>query len=463
MEDVKLTQSLWLDTGYPRDKFPQAHGRIRCDVCIVGGGLSGIAAAEQLAAAGKDVVLVERDRILAGTTGNSTGKLTAQHGYVYADLLKQFGKDGARTYFEANEEAVRRGRDIAGEGEARPSDSYIFSQTRHGTEKLRREWDAYREIGIQGSFGKETELPFPVQASLSMVDELQIHPFRFGQRLARMAADHGARIYEMTAVRTMDFKKRTVSLSTGGMVEFKELVLATHYPIRGFRGLNIIKLAVNRSYISVAPTDRELKDQYISVDSPQRSIRTANIDGKIYMMLAGSNHTAGMKKETDEEYGRLAEDLENLFHLKGITHSWSAQDPQTPDLVPYVGQISDSLPHVYIATGFRKWGLSNSLAGSKILRDLITGRENAATKLYDPGRTGFGALLLQGLKINGLVAGELATGYTVRLDSPTCTHMGCKTQWNEGDRTWDCPCHGSRFREDGSVLEGPATKPLDLS
>ncbi|MFC7366156.1 MULTISPECIES: FAD-dependent oxidoreductase [Bhargavaea] len=457
-----MNQSLWLDTGYPRDQFPEAQGSLRCDVCIIGGGMGGIAAAEQLAKAGKDVIVLEKDRIFGSTTSHSTGKVTAQHDIIYAKLIKQFGLEAARTYYQANERAVRRAREIARDDEARSLDSILYARTPSGTENLRKEWEAYKEIGIQGAFVNETELPFTVESALSMHDELQIHPLRFGQRLARMAADSGARIFEDSAVRKMDFKKRIVELENGTDVTFKELILCTHYPLVGLQNMNVLKLQVNRSYIVAAKAGTELKNQYLGVDADSLSIRTAGIDGQPYLMVSGANHLAGMKEETGENYGELAEHLREQFGVSDISHQWSAQDPQTPDDVPYIGRITKDLPHIYISTGFRKWGLSGSLAGSEVLRDLITGRPNEAIGLYSPDRTGFGAKLLQGIKVAGLTAGELAAGYTVRLESPTCTHLGCKTRWNEGDRTWDCPCHGSRFREDGSVLEGPAKKPLKL-
>lgn len=457
-----MNEPLWLDTGYPRDQFPKAEGSLRCDVCIIGGGIGGIAAAEQLAKAGKDVVVLEKDRIFGSTTGHSTGKVTAQHDILYSKLIKQFDLETARTYYHVNERAVRRAREIAQDDEARSLDSILYARTPSGTENLKKEWEAYKQIGIQGAFVNETELPFTVESALSMHDELQIHPLRFGQRLARMAADSGARIFEESAVSKMNFKERFVELENGAHVTFSELILCTHYPLVGLQNLNILKLQVNRSYIVASKAETELKNQYLGVDASSLSIRTAGIDGQPYLLLSGSNHLAGMKEETEENYSELMDDINEQFGVTEVSHRWSAQDPETPDYVPYVGRITEDLAHIYISTGFRKWGLSGSIAGSEVLRDLITGRPNEAIQLYSPARTGFGAKLLQGIKVLGLVAGEFAAGYTVRLDTPTCTHMGCKTRWNEGDRTWDCPCHGSRFREDGSVLEGPAKKPLNL-
>jgi glycine/D-amino acid oxidase-like deaminating enzyme len=431
-----MSQSLWLRTAYPRDHYPSLMEDRHCDVCIVGGGLSGIANAYFLAKEGKEVILLEKNLILEGATGNSTGKLTVQHNIVYANLLKKFGLDAAKLYYEVNKEAVHFGQSIASDDELRTTDSILYSQSNFGTQELRREFDAYQEIGIPGELGRNSELPVPFDATLTLKNESQIHPVRFGQMLARLAVEAGARIFENTDVIDMDFHNKFLTTETEHSVHFSELVLCTHYPIEALRGIQVMKLAVDRSYIVSAEADMALQGQYISVDSPKRSVRTAKIDGKTYILLSGASHPAGM--------------------------GWSAQDPETPDIIPYAGIISSSMPHIYISTGYRKWGLSNSLACARIISDQIVGKKNRATPLFAPSRTGFGAFVLQALKLTGLVTKEFTIGHIARRDAPICTHMGCRTRWNNAEETWDCPCHGSRFRKDGSVLEGPATKPLNL-
>lgn len=458
-----MSNSLWLHTAYPRDNFPALDHDIQCDICIIGGGLSGIANAYFLAKEGKNVILLEKDTILSGATGNSTGKLTAQHDLIYAKLLKQFGRDNAKLYYDVNEEAVRFGKSIAQADELKLADSILYSQSKHGTELLRHEMRAYDEIGIPGELGMNSELPLQIDATLTLNNESQIHPVRFGQHLARLAVEAGARIYEQSDVILIDLKKKLLSMKSGHEVQFTELVLCTHYPIEALRGLQILKLSVDRSYIVAAEGSMALRGQYIAVDSPKRSIRTAQIDGKTFFLLSGESHQAGMESDTQVHYNRLYTDVKEIYHLSTLINAWSAQDPQTPDLIPYAGVISSSMPNVYLSTGYRKWGLSNSIAGARIITDLIIGRENRAAALYSPNRTGFGAFLVQALKNTGLVLKEFTGGHIARTDSPICTHMGCRTRWNAGDETWDCSCHGSRFRQDGSVLEGPATKPLDLS
>lgn len=458
-----LPKSLWLQTAYQDIAFPSLREDMQCDVCIVGGGLSGIANAYFLAKQGLDVILLEKDQILAGATGNSTGKLTVQHDLIYAKLIQKFGIENAKLYYEVNREAIEFARSFADGDEIRPADSILFAQTKAGEDLLKDEIAAYKKIGISGQLGRNFELPLPYLSTLTIEGESQIHPVRFGQALAKLATEAGARIYEQSAVETMDFEQRFVTLQEGSKVRFKNLILSTHYPIEALKGLQVLKLSVDRSYIVSAIADMTLQGQYISVDAPKRSIRTAKIDGKTYFLLSGADHTAGIVGNTAEHYERLYEDVKDTFRLSTFITGWSAQDPETPDLVPYAGQISPSLPHVYMSTGNRKWGLSTSLATAKIISDQIIGKTNAATALFAPSRTDFGAFLLQSLKLTGRVATQFTAGHLTRMKAPICTHLGCRTRWNNAEETWDCPCHGSRFRKDGSVLEGPATRPLDLS
>lgn len=457
-----MPKSLWLQSAYPNEPFPSVTEDLTCDVCIVGGGLSGIANAYFLAKQGKDVVVLEKDSILAGATGNSTGKLTVQHDFIYANLIKKFGPEHAKQYYEINKEAVIFGNSFASHDELKSAHSILYSQSTQGAELLKQEAQAYKELGIPGVLGKNSELPLPIHSTLAMEGESQIHPVRFGQHLARLAVEAGARIFEQSDVGEMDFQQKFLTLKSQHKVTFSELILCTHYPIEALRGIQVLKLAVDRSYIVSSIADMALTGQYISVDAPKRSIRTAKFDGKTYFLLSGASHTAGIEGNTAEHYEQLYEDMKDTFKLSSFITGWSAQDPETPDLIPYAGKISSALPHVYISTGYRKWGLSNALASAKIISDQIVGRENKASALYAPDRTGFGAFFLQAMKLTGLVAKEFTTGHLTRREAPICTHLGCRTRWNNAEETWDCPCHGSRFRKDGSVLEGPATRPLDL-
>ncbi|ARK24566.1 Gamma-glutamylputrescine oxidoreductase [Sporosarcina sp. P37] len=458
-----MNESLWLATAYPQSAYPTVQDDLTCEVLIIGGGLSGITNAYFLAKQGKDVVLLEKNSLLHGATGNSTGKLTAQHDLVYADLIAQFDVESAKRYFQVNEQAVQFARSIAKADQLQTAHSALYSQTPEGTERLLAEKKAYEEIGIPFSLaGSAADLPFETAHTLLIEDEAQIHPVRFGQHLAQLAAEEGARLYEHAQVAALDTDRHFVKLASSKTVSYRQLVICSHYPIEALEGMQILKLDVERSYIAAAKTDTPFDHQYIAVDQPKRSIRTATIDDQSYLLLCAESHPAGAEKETQVHYDNITDDLKTTLEHPEIMYKWSAQDPSTPDLVPYAGAISTSSPDVYISTGYRKWGLTNSLASAQIISDAITGKKNPASELYSPGRTEFGSLFSRALLLTGRTVKEFTGGHIARTDSPICTHMGCRTRWNKGDQTWDCPCHGSRFRADGSVLEGPATQPLDL-
>lgn len=455
-----MSNSLWIATANQNKPYPPLTTDLTCDVCIIGGGLAGLANAYFLAKEGKSVVVLEKDQLLQGATGNSTGKLTIQQDVYYSKLVQQFGNESAKTFVDVNRRAIDFAKSIASKEILQDADSTLYAQTELGVNKLQQEQQAYEALGIPFHQSTQVELPIAVKSALTITDEAQIHPVRFGQLLAQMAVEAGAQLFEQSPVVEMDLKKRFVITSSMHEVQFTSIILATHYPIEALHGMQVIKLAVSRSYIVAAPTTEVYKGQYLAVDAPKRSVRTATIDDKLYCLLAGGQHTAGTVQHTEPYYEQLINDLQKKYDLSEAPYRWTAQDPETPDLLPYAGSLSTSLPYVFISTGNRKWGLSNSLASARIITDQIVGKTNKAAELYAPQRTKMGALLTRALQLTGLVLKEFPQGHLTRTDAPICTHLGCRTRWNEAEKTWDCPCHGSRFRNNGSVLEGPAMRPL---
>lgn len=458
-----MTTSIWLQTkeSFQRPTLDQS---IHTEVCIIGGGLSGLVTAYLLAKVGKQVTLIEGNTILSGATGNSTGKVTAQQDLLYSQLILKFGIESAKLYYELNQHAVSLAFDLADSREIKSVDSYLYTQYSDNIKSLENEWHAYKELNIPGVFGSSCEIPYNVAASLTMPDQAQIHPVRFGQTIAQKALVAGAQIYENTRVKRVNIlKKPCVELENGHTVHYEELVICSHYPIESLIGLQILKLEVKRSYLIAFEASEPYQGQYLSIDRPGRSIRTVDIDGKNYMLLGGDSHPAGSLSETAMYYEALENEAKTKFAADRVPFKWSAQDPETTDLIPYVGQISTRTPNIWMAAGFRKWGLANSIVAAELLRDGILGKDHPGLHLYSPRHTKIGDALLQGLTVGSKTAKNLVGGYITRRETPRCTHLGCKTRWNEADETWDCPCHGSRFGKDGQVLEGPAVYPLDLS
>ena len=459
-----MTQSLWLATT-DSISLPTLSASTNCEVCIIGGGLSGLYTAYTLANAGVDVVLLEANsHISHGTTGHSTAKLTAQHGVIYSKLMEKQSLNDVQLYYQLNQRAIEKALHILPQTAARKVDSVLYSQSEVSNFELMNEWSAYKAIQIDGKLTTDTELPFAIKNALVMPHQAQYNPVEVANILAQKAQAAGAKIYTSTRVQKLKLNENEVQTQNDLTVRYKQLVLCTHYPIEAITGLQLLKLSNSRSYIVASKITDTLQGQYISVDTPTRSIRTTTINDENYLLLAGAKHIAGKITDTQPYYEALQKDLKQHFDQHPPLYEWSAQDVETPDMLPYVGRISKSIPNVYMATGYRKWGMSNSFVAGDLLCSLITKSkiEDGAEALYSPSRTKFGAALMQMLKVGGFVSKELVSGYVKHKHAPKCTHLGCKTKWNKADKTWDCPCHGSRFNAHGEVIEGPAVYPLKL-
>ena len=457
-----MQNSLWLqDVETP--SLSALSASVDCDVCIVGGGLSGIYTAYQLAKKGVKVVLLEAKPSLAiGTTGHSTGKLTPQHGVIYSKLLKFFSTEDVFTYYQTNKNAIESALQVASKDSYERVDSYLYATTASGKQTIEKELYAYKELNIPGIETTETELPFDITAALKMENTAQIHPTKFALHFLKLALEKGAAVYTNSRVTKVEIDEKFILTDNDSKVTFKKLVLCTHYPIESIKGLITTKLSIDRSYLLASKATDALKGHYLSAESSARTIRTALIGNTPYLLYGGSTHIAGEVEKTQAYYETLQEEMQSTFNVPEPPFLWSAQDPKTPDLVPYIGQISEDTPDLFIATGYRKWGLSTSLVAGEILSSLLTEEEHEAAHLFSPTRDQFGKNFLKGLSTIGFVTANLAEGYLTRMEAPKCTHLGCKTRWNDGDETWDCPCHGSRFDKNGNVIEGPAVYPLKM-
>ena len=459
-----MTQSLWLATT-DSVLLPTLSASTNCDVCIIGGGLSGLYTAYTLANAGVDVVLLEANsHVSHGTTGHSTGKLTAQHGIIYSKLMEKQTLDDAQLYYQLNQRAIEKALHLLPQTAVRKVDSVLYSQSEVSNFDLMNEWSAYNALKIGGKLTTDIELPFAIKNALLMPHQAQINPVEVANFLVKKAQSAGAKLYTSTRVQKLKLTQNEVQTQNDMTVQYKQLVICSHYPIEAVKGLQLLKLSNSRSYIVASKIMDTLRAQYLSVDSPTRSIRTTTINDENYLLIAGANHVAGQLTDTLPFYEALQKDLKQHFDQHPPLYEWSAQDVETPDTLPYVGKISKSVPNVYMATGYRKWGISNSFVAGDLLCSLITQKkiEDGAEALYSPSRTKFGAAFMQMLKVGGFVSKELVSGYLKHKNAPKCTHLGCKTKWNKADKTWDCPCHGSRFNAQGEVIEGPAVYPLKL-
>lgn len=489
--------SLWLATT-PGTAYPALTGDVTVDVAVIGGGLAGICAATLLKEAGKSVAVLEARRVGHGVTGHTTAKLTALHGLAYSQLLNRFGKVKARAYADANLRAIEEIKRLAAERgidcDLRPTTAYTYTEDGSEVDSFREEADAGAALGLPIEFTERTPLPFDVAAAVMLADQAQYHPLKFLLALAEQLPGDGSHLFEES--RVLEYKPGDPCTVTtqNGTVTARDVIIASHYPI-GDKALYSLRMTPKRSYVlGVRPADGVpdgLEDGMLYGTTPGHSVRTQPTDGGTLLLLGGEGHTTGEGGSTAERYLRLEEWARQWFGEHEVVYRWSAQDNQTLDGVPYIGRAAPGIDHLYVATGFGGWGMTHSLVSAMLLRDLIQGRPNPWEEVYEPRRINLhGAMDLlemgvrstrhlvldrvtgdrswsvppgQGVVVRdeeGTVALYRAEDGSLTKLSAACTHMGCIVSWNDGEGSWDCPCHGSRFTADGAVIQGPAIHPL---
>jgi glycine/D-amino acid oxidase-like deaminating enzyme/nitrite reductase/ring-hydroxylating ferredoxin subunit len=488
--------SVWLATGPPQPQRQELGEDIRADVAVIGGGIVGVTTALLLQEAGASVVLLEANRIGHGVTGNTTAKVSSQHGMIYSRLRSTFGADGARAYGEANEAALRWIADrVEQDGidcDFRRRSSYAYVTSSSKRSQAEDEARAAAAAGLPAMFVDTTPLPYPVEAAVRFDDQAEFHVLKYLHALAGRLE----RVYERSHAVEVDTDEHCVVKTPGGAVTADRVVVATHYPFLD-RSLAFARVHPHRSYAilcRIAGTPPE--GMFISGDSPTRSVRAVPVEGEELLLVGGEGHRTGTGGDTEERYRRLEEFAREHWDVASVDYRWSAQDNTTVDTVPYVGGLTPRSDRVLMATGFAKWGMTGGTAAAMILADLLRERPNPWASLFDPNRlklrASAGKLIKEnaeaGLRFVGdrltkpgrrtlddLQPGEAAIvrhdgdrvaafrddDGTVTAVSPTCTHLGCQVNWNRAERSWDCPCHGSRFAPDGSVLQGPAVHRLE--
>jgi glycine/D-amino acid oxidase-like deaminating enzyme/nitrite reductase/ring-hydroxylating ferredoxin subunit len=492
--------SAWLATRPEPRSFPTLDRDARADVAVLGGGIVGITTALLLREAGLDVVLLEADRLAHGVSGHTTAKVTSQHGLVYARLRARFGAEGARTYAEANQAALEWIADrvasdaIECDFRRRPAYAYVTSERSRG--KLEDEARAADEAGLPAWLAETVPLPFDLEAAVRFDNQAEFHAGRYLGALADRLAAAGARVFEHTrAVEVINDGDRVVK-TPGGDVTAGHVVVATHYPFLD-RSLAFARVSPQRSYAILCRIAGALPEgMFISGDSPSRSVRAVPLEGEELLLVGGEGHKPGTGGDTRVRYRRLEAFAREHWDVRSVDYRWSAQDNTTLDGVPYVGPLTPWDGRVLMATGFAKWGMTGGTAAAIILADRVQDKENAWAGLFDPSRLTLRASARRFLTENAEVGlrfvgdrltkpglrsleelrpgegdivrhdGEKVAAFrdddgTVTAVAPVCTHLGCQVNFNAAERSWDCPCHGSRFAVDGSVLHGPAVHRLE--
>jgi glycine/D-amino acid oxidase-like deaminating enzyme/nitrite reductase/ring-hydroxylating ferredoxin subunit len=488
------TTSLWRATA-PGPGFALLQDDVRCDVLVVGGGITGLTTALLLAEQGRRVVLLEAGEIGGGTTGHSTGNLYVTTSQGMAGLLSSWGEDVAREAVLQRKAAI----DFI-EQHARTAPEVAFTRcalvqyARFATDQdaIGKEHDALARLGctVRRTDAVPQGLPPPSGAALVLDDQAQFHPQAYVRQLARAAAAAGVSIHEHSRVLEVDGRARRAATATGS-VQAAEIVLATHSP----KGVHLVhaEMPVHREYVvayEAGAVDPGPGIFWWQGDEGL-SIRMLSHGGRRYLIAAGTEQKVG----THNAKAALmaVEHLAGSYLSPGpVVHRWSAQNYRSHDGLPYIGRDHSGC---FVATGFSTDGLVWGTVAARCIAAELAGRPEAFAQRCSPGRftpvKGASALVEENLtaakslvqdwltrsqheKLSSLAAGDSAIveveGDTVAAYrapdgelfavSPVCTHMGCKVRWNSVETSWDCPCHGSRFRPDGTVIEGPALAPL---
>ena len=425
-------KSIWNEAE--KTEFSSLCGDIQTDVLIIGGGLCGLLCAYMLKEAGVDCALVEADRICAGVTSGTTAKITFQHGLIYHKIIKKYGIKKAQLYFKSQREASEKMMALASviDDDFAVCDSFVYSI--NNKDVLEKELDALNKIGCRGVFCKETELPFAVAGAIKIENQATFHPLKFAYAIAK-----DLKIYENTKV--LELKPNT-AVTNHGTITAKNMIVATHFPFINKHGGYFLKMYQHRSYVLALEGASDIKGMYVDEAKDGLSFRKQND----LLLLGGGSHRTGSSGGNWDELCAVAK---QYFSNAREVGRWATQDCMTLDAIPYIGQYSKSTPGLHVATGFNKWGMTSSMVSAMLLTDKICGRQNDYEAVYAPGRT----MLHPQLALNVLESVKGLITPTV----PRCPHLGCALKYNKAEHSWDCPCHGSRFEEDGKLINNPAT------
>ncbi len=501
-----MEKSLWIEDSI-KTNYPKLEKNIETEVCVIGGGIVGAVTAYLLSKEGVNVTVLEKNRICMGVTANSTAKLTSQHGLFYNHLKKEYGVEFEKKYLESNEEGIRLAKKIVNdekiECDFEIKDSYVFATNEEELEKVKQEIEVLKEIGFEAEFVEKINIPIEkCLGAIKFKDQAQFNSRKYVIQLFERASKLGTIIYENSKVEEIKYDEGIYKISVAeNIVKANKVVLATHYPIKNFPGMYFTKMYQDKSYaIAVDINDGKKKmidGMFIQSCNPVISFRTARYKGKELLIVAGSGHKTGQANEKIEEIFYNMENYIKKYYPNSKTlFRWSTEDCISLDKIPYIGKFSKLLPNMYVATGFKKWGMSTAHVAGKLIKDLILKIDNKFADIYKATRVEpiknikeLGNIIKEStysLVINKIktapceyenikkgeggiveINGENIGIYkrddgSVFAVKPYCGHLGCLVEWNNLEKTWDCPCHGSRYDYSGKEIMEPTVKDMEI-
>jgi len=484
------TQSFWMETG-KRNKYSELEKNLDIDTVVIGGGIAGILTMYSLTKQGKDVALLEGRELLSGTTGYTTAKLSAQHQLIYDELINRYGEEHAQLFYQSNIEGIAYIKEIIEEHQIscqiNEQNAFVYTQDPAQKENIKKEAEAYNKLNIPGRYLSELPLDIDVEAAIQMDHQAEIQPVSFLHGVLEAVKQTNGHIYEHSLVNELTQNEdKTIHLKTsnGCEVTCNNAIFTTHYPtFEPDKFFTQMKPEI--SYALAYKTNKEYLDgMYINNDKPKRTFRKMSDGQDHYLLVGGQSHSIGDEHSEMSRYEEIDQFAKRTFGVGQASYRWSSHDLLTKDRIPFIGQLHPDYPNIYTATGFNKWGLAEAATAARVLTDFIFNKQNRYTDMYHPRRNipkltepsekssepnDAKELIIpetaEDIGINEAAVIKTEDEHTgIYKDKKgklhyldlSCTHLGCGLSWNNGDKTWDCPCHGSRFNAIGEVIEGPA-------
>ena len=502
-----MDESLWIAESN-KTNYPKLSKAEKAEVCIVGGGITGAVTAYLLAKKGIKVIVLEKDKVAMGVTAKSTAKLTSQHGLFYTYLNDSYGQDVAKKYLYSNEEGIKLAEKIINDEKIdcdyEKRDAYVFATCQSELEKIKKEIGVLKDIGYDAEFVENVDIPVDkCLGAIRFKNQAQFNSRKYVVQLFDRISKMGGKIYEDSKVIKIDRINEVYKVSTDDFnVMCDKVVICSHYPIKNFPGMYFAKMYQDKSYVIAVDVGEEnyekdiVNGMYIQSCDPVISFRTAKYNNKRLLVIAGSGHRTGEPEgKIEDSFLNLENYIRDYYHNAKVLFRWSTEDCVTLDKIPYIGEFSNFLPNIYVATGFKKWGMSSSHVAGKIISDKIIGNENGYADVYKATRLepiknikefenmikeSTNSLIINKLKPakEDLDKIQLGNGGIVEINGdkvgiykrddgkifavkPFCGHLGCLVTWNNLEKTWDCPCHGSRYDYRGNIITEPTVKALE--
>ncbi len=430
--------SIWInEVSMP--EFPKLEGNKKTDVLIIGGGMAGILCAYFLKQKGVDYILAESKTICSGVTKNTTAKVTVQHGLIYDKMQSSIGTEKAKMYLDINNTALEKYAELCQNINCNfeRKDAYVYSLDNRKV--IESEVYALQRLGISPSFEDKIELPFKIAGAIKLKNQAQFNPLKFVAEIAKEL-----NIFEHTHITEI---RDNSAYFDKGSISAKKIIVATHFPFINKHGSYFLKQYQHRSYVIAFEDAQKINGMYVDEAMKGMSFRSYNN----LLLVGGGDHRTGKKGGCYQEL--LSFSKKHFPNAKEKFH-WATQDCMSLDGIAYIGKYSKNTSDLYAATGFNKWGMTSSMVSAMILSDMVMGIKNDYADIFLPSRS----MLKPQLAANAFeaVCGML-TPTTKR-----CPHLGCGLRWNSAEHSWDCSCHGSRFDDNGNLINNPANGNLRI-